>query len=1699
MIFLRNIFLIFLLGCLNKNDVLEFRGLGTGLEIPGATLQSSIKNLKIEGEQIVLEGDNLDLIENLNIFSEQSLTLDSFQNVMSSEELIIISKTKNKIIASAKKANITLLFDGRYDLSIKDKDIPDKKFFPFVIVRKEGRNEQFEETKVEETLDVSKGVLVDNANDRDVIVYSKDKNQWTPGVITGQIEYLGNWNPFFNQANAPKKFSGAFSLDDSGTVGDIFELLPGMYFTIAEDCIVDNGDPSLDPNTLCDPSSNLIPTRGNYFAADWLVYDGSKWHYISNKGEVESFNRRTGIIESCPGANCPNQFDYAWGLLDKSNSKIEDIDDLNIGNKQDGLILVFDGAQFVAREDKTGLTEVRSNDIKDNTLVDVDFASGIQIKKFEGLQEELDRYVDSSPSSGVATLTGDLDFKTSKLTGVNEIVVKSGSFNPDDTMLELKNLDLDAKQDLISTDFLTPGKKYYLSSDSSNSIEWKLLNTINVKNGLTTNFYFDEQKALESKVDEDLIGTPGEIKALDSLKDIFKKLGKKREDFLQGNLAVEILPQAITIDKLADPVDDVGNPLEGYLHYDASLKEWSLLNVSGFNFVGDLDPTGSLTQLNNSYNSGDFFVISKDGTSSISIAGSTEWNSGDWIVYNGPGDWKKIDYQGKIISVFSNTGKIEADSGQYDWNQVVIRPFQIDSSDPKTKSSLTDIEDVDGSPTDGQFLSWNGTKWVPKDDAKNNLTSANNITGLLDQHFSPTANIAQSKINNFQSELSSKIELANPGSLTGSLDFNSNKITNLNKLVVGADELTFSDFLQNLEDLKTGLTSKMDKFSAASDPSFLNESLSFEKRDATKVTESLTGGKYFNEARVLETKLRASDVDGKNNSGGSYSVSDSLYSSMSLGELLDLLQYKVAHRYDSVSGLGTDSLKDGSIEPKHFIPFEDTTGASKGDYFYFNGTSWELRSHSTSFEYLGALPNATSSFKSDAKEGDYYIADSAITLTLDGSSENIIEGDWVMFLTGVWKRLSNSTPVSSFSIGQDSGGGLYVPAIGDYKISEIEMTSSLLSDITDVEGTPAKDDILKWTGSKWSFVQDLAVKLEINGADISGMDLTSDHFDLTTKIPFSKIIDYPENILKIESSTSQGLFKDADMNEYKILNVNLINGIDFNKMNDDLNTFVQYAPTLISEANFPVNSSSGDTNKYVINDSGIRIARQLTYEDIDLTGESLEFYSSDTVFNTPLDNFIPHAGGSKIVSSNDNSASALSKIEATANENLTPPTINVKEGYDIGKVLASHDKTIFISSFIVFRLPASNTISDGFSVSFKAENGPLIILNPEPNKGWNNDKSKAMFLGLKKGAFAKLIYTPNSGWIIDENYGELFYEATKKNNYFYCPTGYARIYGNNILGTGNFCVEIVPKSYPTTSSLNSLNASCGTYGGHVMTLAEFQTIYWESLRTAAGADGILSSAEFNTWQNTRALGTIGLGNKEYKSNINGPNTFGWTDFGYCTNNCFNLYDSVWKQRNIFYNLNTPGIWKWAKPMMGPIRIPVSYYPWTGYGFNSTQRWDSTWRAPLYPMSSQEILQHTTSSPRLDLTGCNDATSYHYSGDIKKVMTTKYNSSFQLTKFSSLQSNSFYSGFHKPACEITPLNFYTQVPMSFDYSTTPNKFEPPSWPTSVNQTYPTTSSGGINLTVDYRVDGTMFLYPNSISTSNNATLSKRYTYRCVIPK
>jgi hypothetical protein len=129
------------------------------------------------------------------------------------------------------------------------------------------------------------------------------------------------------------------------------------------------------------------------------------------------------------------------------------------------------------------------------------------------------------------------------------------------------------------------------------------------------------------------------------------------------------------------------------LSYDSVSGLWKPRAATGINYLGAFNAsTNPPAPTPNPFpSSGSYYIVSADG-----MIGATSFVVGDWLISNGTA-WQKIGNSTLVTSVFSRTGNVVAQEGDYDLDK------------------LTDV-DLSIAPTNGKVLKFNGTKWIASDD-----------------------------------------------------------------------------------------------------------------------------------------------------------------------------------------------------------------------------------------------------------------------------------------------------------------------------------------------------------------------------------------------------------------------------------------------------------------------------------------------------------------------------------------------------------------------------------------------------------------------------------------------------------------------------------------------------------------------------------------------------------------------------------------------------------------------------------------------------------------------------------------------------------------------------------------------------------------------------------------------------------------------
>ena len=286
---------------------------------------------------------------------------------------------------------------------------------------------------------------------------------------------------------------------------------------------------------------------------------------------------------------------------------------------------------------------------------------------------------------------------------------------------------------------------------------------------------FDESFQIESKNNSTLIAN-GLKNISFALGSVFSLIITDAHGASSFEVSFDLQDGSVTATKLSHMGASVGQVLK----FNGST--WVPSDLGGLTFAGSWNASINSPDLSSGGSLGEYFIVAVAGTTDLGGGvGTNAWAVGDWVVWNNTlSQWEKIDNATGVTSFKGRSGAVTPQSNDYTWAQI-----------NKTTSSLSDIADVDTAGVAvGKILKWDGSKWVIADDLSGggagSVTSAEIANGsITNAHISGDAAIAQSKILNLTTDLSSKLPLAG-GTMTGALNMGSNNIVT-SGLVDGVD------------------------------------------------------------------------------------------------------------------------------------------------------------------------------------------------------------------------------------------------------------------------------------------------------------------------------------------------------------------------------------------------------------------------------------------------------------------------------------------------------------------------------------------------------------------------------------------------------------------------------------------------------------------------------------------------------------------------------------------------------------------------------------------------------------------------------------------------------------------------------------------------------------------------------------------------
>lgn len=199
-------------------------------------------------------------------------------------------------------------------------------------------------------------------------------------------------------------------------------------------------------------------------------------------------------------------------------------------------------------------------------------------------------------------------------------------------------------------------------------------------------------------------------------------------------------------------------------------------------------------------------------------------------------------------------------------------------------------------------------------------------------------------------------------------------------------------------------------------------------------------------------------------------------------------------------------------------------GASIGQVLVWSGSSWQASDSSGGLTYAGSwdsnsnIPDLTAG----GNAGEYYIVNNTGAFDLSGGpgTNSWSVGDWAIWndTSNRWDKINNAANVTTFN----GRNGMVVPTAGDYTWTQIDKTSSLLSDIQNVDAPAGNGSdtgkVLKWNNSisRWELADDLTgggPSILQGGNNLgSAVDIgTNDSFPLKFKTNSSEVMRIDES------------------------------------------------------------------------------------------------------------------------------------------------------------------------------------------------------------------------------------------------------------------------------------------------------------------------------------------------------------------------------------------------------------------------------------------------------------------------------------------------------------------------------------------------------------------------------------------------------------
>ena len=267
---------------------------------------------------------------------------------------------------------------------------------------------------------------------------------------------------------------------------------------------------------------------------------------------------------------------------------------------------------------------------------------------------------------------------------------------------------------------------------------------------------------------------------------------------------------------------------------------------------------------------------------------------------------------------------------------------------------------------------------------------------------------------------------------------------------------------------------------------------------------------------LTEVKLGSDVLSVISNTGSSLTLKATNAIALAMNTALNLV-ITTAHGAAAVPVVF--NLVDGSVTASKLSDM----GATVGQILKYNGTTWEASdlgalTYAGNWDATGNSPDLSVA----GNAGEFYIVNNAGNFDLGGGvgTNSWVVGDWAVWNNVLtrWEKVSNATSVTSFN----NRNGPVMPQSGDYTWAQINMATSSIDDIADVDTSGAVvGQVLKWDGSNWIPQADATVAAgSVDSTAISNDSIVDADINATAAIAQSKISGLPAVTTQVGTNTT---------------------------------------------------------------------------------------------------------------------------------------------------------------------------------------------------------------------------------------------------------------------------------------------------------------------------------------------------------------------------------------------------------------------------------------------------------------------------------------------------------------------------------------------------------------------------------------------------